>query len=371
MVADLNPGVLGSSPSDLIAFGAELAFVATSPTTGTELWLTDGTAANTRAIDLRPGSNGSTPQSVIVANDHLWFSAEGPSGGRELWSSDGTLQGTTQVADIRSGIASSNPTELCFTGGKLFCFADDGVHGLELFVSDGNGTRLVTDLAPGFASGVIAGTLTPVFDSGFVVFGGTNMVDGIQVWASDGSLLGTQMPGRIGTRPGVGAVKLERFLPFGNQILFACDDGITGLEPWTISLSGNGIAMSQPYGEPCTGTNHLMPRIGALGVPALGSSSFAITLRDARPNSAAVLNAGFAPSSVAFGTCSLLVQLPFVALGTVPTSATGGASVALAVPNDPRLIGALLFTQWAIADAGGPVLGIVTLSDGLLLRVGW
>jgi hypothetical protein len=83
-----------------------------------------------------------------------------------------------------------------------------------------------------------------------------------------------------------------------------------------------------------------------------------------------VLNGGFAPSALSFGACSLLVQLPVIPLATVQTTAVGGGSVTLSIPNDPRLVGVMLFGQWAVADPQGQLRGFAALSDGLLMRLG-
>src|SRR5262245_23052228 len=63
------------------------------------------------------------------------------------------------VADIVPGVASSNPSHFVVVNNRLFFVADDGVHGPELWTSDGTATNtaLVKDINPG--SG---GSLNPV-----------------------------------------------------------------------------------------------------------------------------------------------------------------------------------------------------------------
>ena len=75
--------------------------------------------------------------------------------GRELWRSDGTALGTYLVRDVCPGQCSGIPVLLgdslaALAGGLLFT-ADDGVHGTELWFTDGTalGTRQVSDIRPG------------------------------------------------------------------------------------------------------------------------------------------------------------------------------------------------------------------------------
>ena len=76
--------------------------------------------------------------------------------GTELWRSDGTRRGTRMVKDINPGQrpccrgqgASSDPFALTAVGRTLYFVADDGIHGSELWRSNGTarGTRMVKDI---------------------------------------------------------------------------------------------------------------------------------------------------------------------------------------------------------------------------------
>ena len=54
--------------------------------------------------------------------------------GVELWRSDGTEGGTRMIHDLVEGPLSSHVGEMTVVGNKLFFWADDNLHGRELWV---------------------------------------------------------------------------------------------------------------------------------------------------------------------------------------------------------------------------------------------
>ena len=80
----------------------------------------------------------------FVANDGVH--------GAELWRSDGTPQGTFMVRDVNPGFVSSTPVPMRVLFDRLYFGADDGVHGRELWSTDGASMEMVSDLNPGPAS---------------------------------------------------------------------------------------------------------------------------------------------------------------------------------------------------------------------------
>jgi ELWxxDGT repeat protein len=127
---------------------------------GSEVFVSDGTAEGTELlVDINPeGSTGSSLNNNLTAvNDKLYFVADDGVHGNELFVSDGTAEGTQLVTDLFPGedkygnANSSFASNLVEFNDKLYFTANDGVHGNELFVSDGTaeGTQLVTDLFPG------------------------------------------------------------------------------------------------------------------------------------------------------------------------------------------------------------------------------
>ena len=176
-------------------------FLAETMQTGQELFRTDGTAAGTSLVaDVRPGIESSEILGLTVAHGKLWFEANDGVTGRELWTSDGTAAGTALVADIGlGGLGGLHGDGAMFVtlGSRIYFVADDGVHGDELWSSDGTsgGTSMVIDLAPGPDDGVSLGYLAAVPQSGRVVFTGTADASTHKLWSTDGTAGGTlQLP---------------------------------------------------------------------------------------------------------------------------------------------------------------------------------
>ena len=105
--------------------------------------------------DVNLNTRGAEPVEFAVLDDALYFRAYDRTHGYELWRSDGTEQGTSLLKDIVPGVFMSDPLRsirhLTAVNDMLYFSTDDGVHGRELWRSDGTaeGTVLVKDINPG------------------------------------------------------------------------------------------------------------------------------------------------------------------------------------------------------------------------------
>jgi len=126
-----------------------LYFVASSGSSGDELWSSNGTPAGTHQVsgfdDFDPffvPFPGSEPPEVVAAGGRLWFGADQSPYGQELWSSAGTPETTTLAADISRGAASSAPASFAALGDRvLFAAGRCDVRGYDLWSSDGTSTQ--------------------------------------------------------------------------------------------------------------------------------------------------------------------------------------------------------------------------------------
>ena len=134
-------------PQQMTPAGSRLFFL--TFTNGTaEIWLSDGTSGGTRSV--ATFATLPIPQSLTAAGDRLFFGAVAGSDGQEVWTSDGTAAGTRPLTQLpRSDAFGFGIGDLRFTvlGGRVYFLADDVIHGVELWRSDGTpaGTRRITD----------------------------------------------------------------------------------------------------------------------------------------------------------------------------------------------------------------------------------
>jgi len=209
---------------------------------GLELWKSDGTYTGTVIVkDINPGGwNDSTPSHLTAFSGKLFFGADDGIHGEELWSSDGSPTGTLMVKDIYSGTFYSHPTELMVVGDNLFFVADDDA-GAGLWVTDGieTGTMLVrpfnsTTPSPG-AYPYPPHRLTALGDRLFFV--ADDGMHGSELWCSDGTFDGTQMLTDV-DEPSYPAI----FEPAGltvvnDKLYFSLNDTEHGRELWVLDLN--------------------------------------------------------------------------------------------------------------------------------------
>ncbi|NDD96177.1 MAG: hypothetical protein EBZ93_01635 [Actinobacteria bacterium] len=241
MLKEIRAGSNGSNPNSMTMFEGKVYFMADNGINGYELWVTDGTANNTVMLkDIRTGSDGSNPGKFTAFGAQLLFSAYDVTNGEELWVTDGTANGTVMLKDIYQGSYGSNPTYLTEYQGKVYFRATDGTNGDELWVTDGtaNGTVMLKDIYPGTNNS---------YPEDFEVFQGKlyfraeNGINGSELWVTDGTANNTVMlkdiyQGSSGSYPG-------SLTAMGEKLIFRADDGTNGLELWVTDGTANNTVM--------------------------------------------------------------------------------------------------------------------------------
>ena len=205
LVKDINPGTASSNISSLTAINGALYFVAWDGSTGYELWKSDGTASGTAMVkDINPSSNSSNistnNRDIFSSNGWLYFNASDGIHGNELWKSDGTASGTVMVKDINLGAESSAPFGFVEVNGVVYFAASTPGQGRELWKTDGttDGTTIVEDMVVG-AYGFSPASLTNFNNS--LYFSAVDGVHGRELWKSSGAVGGTVMVKDINSEP--------------------------------------------------------------------------------------------------------------------------------------------------------------------------
>ncbi len=316
MVDDITPGSGSSSPAHMTDVDGTLFFFRQDP--GNQLWTSDGAPGGTQLVKVIDAGGPHNPSAIFAFDGRAWFFyaseqwvSDGTPGGTEtyagdpfVWgppvkvgsnyfftategstgvelyvSTDGTLGATEDsvklVADIRPGPDSSQPRDFVNGGrGRLFFTADDGVHGRQLWKSNGTpeGTRPLTNLEDTameeltrFKSGIVfltLGEIGPLWKSNgtksgtkniaieprgagpleavgpTLVFHGTVLEGSMtaavpphdsELWRTDGTSAGTRLVFDINP---TGSSSPRDLVRVGSAVYFTAADGVHGRELW-------------------------------------------------------------------------------------------------------------------------------------------
>jgi len=254
-VKELNTtGTSNSYPFDFTVLDTKLFFIAAGNSGTYSLWVIDGNDASTTMISPSTGPLNNIPN-IIAYNNKIYFAYNDGINGMELWVSDGTAGGTVLFKDLYPGSTGSYPEAFTVTNNKLF-FMGNSIDGeRRLYASDGTpaGTIVIKNNHIRLFNGLqdFAVVNNEIY---FSSDNGTGAGNGL--WKSNGSLAGTVLvkPDFIAaTSPGDYAV-------MNNKLYFSGFDYTNGSELWVsdgteagtymvknLSTDGGGILYS---GEP-------------------------------------------------------------------------------------------------------------------------
>lgn len=362
---EIVPGLLQSVMTTPIPNG-DLAFViGQTDEFGREPYLFDGQSA-TLVADLSPGSLSTFIDFIEPMGDDFVFRATpGTFVGHDLWRTDGVGQPPVQLdgfLDVEDEIIA-----LDVAGDHVFFWtANPSLHQtFDLWVSDGTpGAEIL--------AGSLGGVLEPadLLDNGFLPIGSDasvvlypRMLDPATVNLYVARAEADSLELYVGYPDSLSGPASAPGLRLGGEAIQQSVDPVFGAEPHVFSLVDLGGWVAEPYGQGCG------VRIGSNGEARIGQT-LDITLERADPLAASGLFLSFEQSyGVLGGGCT--AQIGAVAAGfAVTTDASGSATVPLAIPNQPSLVGIESYWQWASLSVGGPFSGQAVLSGGLEVVIG-
>jgi ELWxxDGT repeat protein len=205
---------------------------------------TGGTPAGFALLKDIHQTNSSEPGQFVVVGAKTYFIADDGVHGRELWVSDGTVAGTRMVKDIRPGVEDAFIARLTEFNGKVAFSASDGVAFEALWISDGTeaGTQMVKDISPTSENPIFIGVSgTKIYftaqTSGF----------GRELWVSDGTSNGTYMV--ADTNPGTASSEIQKGLGWNGKFYFYGYDATTYSQLYVTDGTMGNIQRLTPGGN--------------------------------------------------------------------------------------------------------------------------
>ncbi|MFK8058917.1 MAG: T9SS type A sorting domain-containing protein [Polaribacter sp.] len=230
LVKDIHPTFDDNNIEDIIDFNGKAIFTASDQNWfGKEIYISDGTEAGTKILkDINTqGNNSSSPQNYFQFGNKILFSADNGENGRELWMIE---NGTASLLkDINPGHYYSNPTNFIELNGEVYFYASTSKKGKELWKTDGTaaGTILVKDINPNEKDGVSNSTIAILNSK--IYFFGNDGTTGLELFESDGSTSGTKVVSNInGTA--TNSMSNSDLVVLNNELFFAANNGTNGSE---------------------------------------------------------------------------------------------------------------------------------------------
>ncbi len=197
-------------------------------------------AQPTLVKDIQPGlgagiSLGSA-RSTVLGNT-LYFTANDDVHGIELWKSDGTATGTMMVRDIYPGKSFAGPLEFYLVyNNQLYFTARDTMYDTELWRTDDGpeGAVLIRDACPTDCDGANYGSRPrPMAEyNGKLYLNWQDYTIGEELWVTDGTAAGSTLLKDINPGGGGSGSQPYGFTVFQGKLYFAADSAIVGSELW-------------------------------------------------------------------------------------------------------------------------------------------
>jgi len=306
MVRVLGEGVERRT-NPVATIGDRLLYLHWLHDTGCELHVASTETGSGQLLkELRPGVSGGFNHSgktfAITLDEKVLFAADDGVHGLELFISDGTPGGTQLLYDVYPGVKSSTPEWFHLFGEKVLFLATDDTHGREPWITDGTpeGTKLLADLSPG-AEFTDLHNYADV--PGRVFFSATTPATGKEVFVTDGTPEGTRLFSEVISGPQGGQPALSVITD--KYLVFIANDNMHGQQLWRADLTTGASALVKVIGQSVDSTP--VPPIGPLhgagdalffvcDTPTYGAELWRLAQGESAPTLVTDLFPGFAGS---------------------------------------------------------------------------
>lgn len=219
-----NSGVSGNPAS--VKLNNKIYFLAQQNSSYYQLWVTDGTTTGT--IKLTDLSSNFEINELVVAENRIFFYQN-----NELWVYD-TIANSLQL--LKTFEYSGNVKLYSFNN-AIFLAANDGIHGKEIWKSDGTpaGTILLKDITPNSGGSISNDFKIIEFNNKFYFI--ANLPTGYELYESDGTTLGT-----ISVKP-VNVQELDGAATDNYFVFRGFDPSGSGVEPWVSNGTAAGTQL--------------------------------------------------------------------------------------------------------------------------------
>lgn len=273
LVKDIVTGTTGSAPNNMVLMNGFIYFTAVTAAEGRELWRTNGTDIGTTLVkDITPGTEGTfgvNGNELFSTGTFLLFAGNTPSSGVELYKSDGTSGGTDTLKDINPLGDSSNPRSFFKYNSMVLFLATDADHGEEIWKTDGTpgGTVMLKDINVGTSNStnfeIFPGFFAPIF-VGFHLFNNKlyfNATDGTsngEIWTTDGTGVNTVLLKDVVPTTSLAFVFVIDAVNLSNKFIFPVSDGATSSELWESDGTPSGTKVFKAFSPASPGPPFIM-----------------------------------------------------------------------------------------------------------------